>query len=53
MASTPGASPDRSIPVDEAETCSFCGKRKTVVDLSTKDGGQRCGIQGCPGQMVR
>lgn len=49
---TDGVSPDRSIPVDERETCKFCGKKKTQMDLSTKAGGQRCGKQGCPGQMV-
>lgn len=47
-----GVSPDRSIPVDERKNCKFCGRPMTQMDLTTKNGGQRCGVQGCPGQMV-
>jgi hypothetical protein len=52
MPTTPGVNPDRSIPEGEAETCKFCGKLKTEKDLTSKAGGQKCGKQGCPGQMV-
>lgn len=52
MSTVPGVSPDRSIPEGQAETCKFCGKKKTQKNLTTSDGTQRCGKQGCPGQMV-